>query len=89
VSGARPEADNAATEELHVTAPADQLALEAKCSRCGRALMDDGAIADDLGRVLVDIDKAKLRWPVGVAGDLRVIATALRCRLGTCGGRGG
>lgn len=68
-------------------ATTDQAALPLRspsCTRCGSALMTDAELLDDLGRVLHDIDRAKLRWPVGVAGDLRVVARALRCRTGTC-----
>jgi hypothetical protein len=65
----------------------DQLELEATCTRCGAPLVDDHGIAEDLKRAIADIDKAKLRFPVGVAGDLRALARAMRCRLGTCSGR--
>lgn len=61
-----------------------QLPLAARCPRCGAKVVDDAEIVDDLERALADIEKAKLRWPVGVAGDLRALERAMRCRLGTC-----
>ena len=58
-----------------------------RCARCGAELVDDQEVAAVLRRALDEIDRAKLRWPCGVAAGLREIEKSMRCRLGTCGER--
>lgn len=65
------------TLRLHQDAPT--------CSRCGAPVLDDRAVAAALEAALTAIDHAKLRWPVGITGEIRALAIAMRCRTGTCG----
>jgi hypothetical protein len=62
--------------------------MRTRCGRCGAEQLDDQEIAAVLRGALAEIDRAKLRWPCGVAGELRTIEKTMRCRAGTCGERG-